>query len=158
MEKSFLRMRSVEYKNSDGLEDQLLEDELPRKKQTKFRKFASCISISTLILTVVCGSILIYTYYLSTQKNTSLDAIMSFENWKIRFSKTYLSEEEESKRKLIFEATVQKMIEHNEKHDKMLVRHRHGLNQFSDLTTEEFLNRNHGNSRLKYNVKKVDIA
>ena len=40
---------------------------------------------------------------------------MSFENWKIRFSKTYPSKEEESKRKLIFEANVQNMIEHNEK-------------------------------------------
>ena len=37
------------------------------------------------------------------------------------------------------------MVEHNKKHDKGNVGHRRGLNQFSDLTTEEFLHRNHGN-------------
>ena len=37
------------------------------------------------------------------------------------------------------------MVEHNKKHDKGNVGHRRGLNQFSDLTSEEFLHRNHGN-------------
>ena len=46
------------------------------------------------------------------------------------------------------------MVEHNKKHDNGNVGHRRGLNQFSDLTSEEFLHRNHGEGPFLYYVIK----
>ena len=136
--------KALKGTHDEDFEALIVEEGLPPRKQTsQCKKISTFISILALILTVLYGISLLVTYNLSKQ-NISLDQVMSFENWKLKFSKTYVSTDEENKRKSIFEANVQKMIEHNEKHDKMLVRHRHGLNKFSDLTTKEFLKWNHG--------------
>ena len=78
-------------------------------------------------------------------KVLTMDQAMDFEIWAQKFAKHYATIEEHNKRKAVFEDHVAKMIEHNKKHDKGNVGHRRGLNQFSDLTSEEFLHRNHGN-------------
>ena len=77
-----------------------------------------------------------------------MDQPMEFEYWRQKYSKTYKSDDEYNKRKMIFNQHVAKMVEHNTKHDKGQVNHRRGLNQFSDMTTEEFLGRNHGKFRI----------
>ena len=143
MDDSYVENPNICNSDKEGL--------VSREKPTKFMRISIFVSISLIVLSVVIGSTFAHINYFSSQNAStdkaeisSLDQVISFESWKVRFSKTYSTKEEESKRKLIFEATVQKMIGHNEKHDNGLVRHRHGLNQFSDLTTEEFRNRNHG--------------
>ena len=78
-------------------------------------------------------------------KVLTMDQAMDFEIWAQKFAKHYATIEEHNKRKAVFEEHVAKMIEHNKKHDNGDVGHRRGLNQFSDLTSEEFLHRNHGN-------------
>ena len=76
----------------------------------------------------------------------TMDQPMDFEIWAQKFAKHYATIEEHNKRKSVFEEHVAKMVEHNKKHDNGVVGHRRGLNQFSDLTSEEFLHRNHGNN------------
>ena len=62
----------------------------------------------------------------------------TFEDWAIEFEKTYSSDAELSYRKQVWEKTLIKI----EKHNAELLEGKHtygmGLNQFSDLTPEEF--------------------
>ena len=62
----------------------------------------------------------------------------TFEDWAVEFEKTYSSDAELSYRKQVWEKTLIKI----EKHNAELLEGKHtygmGLNQFSDLTPEEF--------------------
>ena len=62
----------------------------------------------------------------------------TFEDWAVKFEKTYSSDAELSYRKQVWEKTLIKI----EKHNAELLEGKHtygmGLNQFSDLTPEEF--------------------
>ena len=62
----------------------------------------------------------------------------TFEDWAVEFEKTYSSDAELGYRKQVWEKTLIKI----EKHNAELLEGKHtygmGLNQFSDLTPEEF--------------------
>ena len=62
----------------------------------------------------------------------------TFEDWAVQFEKTYSSDAELSYRKQVWEKTLIKI----EKHNAELLEGKHtygmGLNQFSDMTPEEF--------------------
>ena len=62
----------------------------------------------------------------------------TFEDWAVKFEKTYSSDAELSYRKQVWEKTLIKI----EKHNAELLEGKHtygmGLNQFSDFTPEEF--------------------
>lgn len=55
-------------------------------------------------------------------------------------SKSYKTYEEEMKRILIFEANVKDIEAHNERYHKGLETFKMGINQFTDMTNEEFKN------------------
>ena len=81
---------------------------------------------------------------IKTYNFETTDQPISFKAYVLKYNKHYNSQNEYHKRQAIFEANVQDMIAHNRKHDKGKISHRRGINQFTDLTTEEFQNRNHG--------------
>lgn len=60
--------------------------------------------------------------------------VTAFENFIMKYNKTYSSEEEKQYRFKIFESTYIQIYRHN----KLLVFSKVGVNQFADLTQEEF--------------------
>ena len=64
--------------------------------------------------------------------------------WQKTFDKYYYSREEESRRFLIFLDNWRKINEHNIKYSGDLTTHSLGLNQFGDLTSDEFRFHVHG--------------
>ncbi|CAH1101124.1 unnamed protein product [Psylliodes chrysocephalus] len=67
-----------------------------------------------------------------------------FSEFKTKFNKNYGTPEEEQHRLEVFLENSKKIDAHNEKFAKGEVSYSQGLNQFSDLTAEEWKNRNHG--------------
>ncbi|XP_019770735.1 crustapain [Dendroctonus ponderosae] len=66
------------------------------------------------------------------------------EEWtkfKTGFKKSYEAPDEESRRFEIFQNNLKNIKEHNEKFAKGEVTYTQGVNQFADLTPEEFKNR-----------------
>ncbi|XP_014239946.1 protein CTLA-2-beta isoform X1 [Cimex lectularius] len=57
----------------------------------------------------------------------------TWESWKVTYSKSYATPEEEAKRKEIWETTKKRVKEHNEKYEKGEVTFKMGVNQFADL-------------------------
>nr|XP_023020438.1 crustapain-like isoform X1 [Leptinotarsa decemlineata] len=78
-------------------------------------------------------SILIFSA--ATQAFSSKDR---WENFKIKHSKSYENTEEENKRFNIFLDNLRRIEEHNEKYRNGESSYQMGVNQFSDLTAEEF--------------------
>ncbi|KAG7455026.1 hypothetical protein MATL_G00252150 [Megalops atlanticus] len=68
---------------------------------------------------------------------SEMDVDKEFEDWKIKFEKSYATPEEEAERKKIWLATRAMVIEHNKKHEQGLVTWTMGLNHFADLRPEE---------------------
>lgn len=62
----------------------------------------------------------------------------------IKFKKSYENEEEDKKRKAIYFENKQHVEEHNKKFETGQVTWKMGINQFSDLSQEEFQNRHTG--------------
>ncbi|XP_012890376.1 PREDICTED: cathepsin L1-like [Dipodomys ordii] len=71
----------------------------------------------------------------------SLDA--QWEEWKMEYNKTY-SSSEEGQRRAIWEKTVRMIELHNEEYSQGKHSFTMGLNQFADLTKEEFRARSNG--------------
>ena len=71
---------------------------------------------------------------------TSAFASKAFSRYQYDFGKTYSSEEELATRRAIFEANVKKINEHNAKFAKGEETYEMGINQFTDMTYEEFSN------------------
>ena len=63
-----------------------------------------------------------------------------WEEFKLNFKKGYRSLEQESERKEIFMAKLDVIANHNVKFGAGLSTYKQGINQFSDLTFEEFQN------------------
>ncbi|XP_055841495.1 protein CTLA-2-alpha-like [Episyrphus balteatus] len=63
-----------------------------------------------------------------------------FAEFKQKFNKNYASREEDGNRKKIFCKNLKKIEAHNELYKKGLTTYTQGVNQFSDLTQEEFQN------------------
>ncbi|KAL7861656.1 hypothetical protein SRHO_G00130970 [Serrasalmus rhombeus] len=58
---------------------------------------------------------------------------LDFDVWKLKFGKTYSSEEEESQRKMIWLINRKLVLEHNMLADQGLKSYRLGMNQFADM-------------------------
>ena len=113
----------------------------------------SSIILSFLVYASLVNSILAKSKYWTTKNAYNLDSLdkpISFKEYVLKFHKHYGSQKEYDKRQAIFEANIKDMILHNRKHDKGQLSHRRGINQFTDLTTEEFQSRNHGDFLLFY--------
>ena len=63
-----------------------------------------------------------------------------WEEFKLKFKKGYRSLEQESERKAIFMEKLDVIEKHNLKYEAGLSTYMQGVNQFSDLTFEEFRN------------------
>jgi len=83
-----------------------------------------------------------------------VDHVKAFRGWKETFGKTYATLEEESTRFLTFLSNWRKINEFNTKMEHSYVL---GMNQFSDMTTEQFRQYIHGNqdSCVKASERKV---
>ena len=116
---------------------------------------AKMIFIGALTVSLVLGRALRIILYVSNQRTpyrSRLDRPVlltsnfvkpikghaTFEDWAVEFEKTYSSDAELSYRKQVWEKTLIKI----EKHNAELLEGKHtygmGLNQFSDMTPEEF--------------------
>ncbi|KAI4876595.1 hypothetical protein NFI96_034278, partial [Prochilodus magdalenae] len=63
---------------------------------------------------------------------------LDFHNWKLKFGKSYGSEEEESQRKMIWLDNLKLVLEHNKLADQGNKSYRLGMNKFADMTNKEF--------------------
>ncbi|XP_066259131.1 cathepsin L-like proteinase [Euwallacea similis] len=61
-----------------------------------------------------------------------------FDNFKLKFGKAYATASDHQQRYEIFKSNLQEIQEHNDKYDQGLVSWFKAVNQFCDLTTEEF--------------------
>jgi len=66
------------------------------------------------------------------------DQAWSWNAYKQHFKKNYTSTAEESKRQFIWQTNYNKIIKHNQEADQKLHSYRLSVNQFTDLTQEEF--------------------
>ncbi|KAF7284639.1 hypothetical protein GWI33_021827 [Rhynchophorus ferrugineus] len=67
-----------------------------------------------------------------------------FSNFKVKFNRTYATPEEEQQRFNIFKANFDRIQEHNKKYEAGEVTYTQGINDFADLTREEFKSRHLG--------------
>ncbi|XP_066258784.1 cathepsin L-like [Euwallacea similis] len=67
-----------------------------------------------------------------------VDVQLEWTNWKTQHKKNYENADEESNRFKIFQENVKKIVEHNKKFQAGEETWSQGLNQFADLTHEEF--------------------
>lgn len=88
-------------------------------------------------LATALSLILLYSTWTSTQTQPSLRVQDSFKQWKNKFKKSYLLSEE-SYRLSIFSENVRKIVDHNERAKKGEFTFVLDVNQFADLTQEEF--------------------
>uniref|UniRef100_A0A3B1J8C9 Cathepsin L.1 n=1 Tax=Astyanax mexicanus TaxID=7994 RepID=A0A3B1J8C9_ASTMX len=63
---------------------------------------------------------------------------LEFQEWKLKFGKSYSSEAEESQRKMIWMTNLKLVLEHNMLADQGLKSHRLGMNHFADMENQEF--------------------
>lgn len=75
--------------------------------------------------------------WVSADLPKSSDKPIKFEEYVQLYNKAYKNEEEYQRRKDIYEENMKLLISHNVKHDNGLVKHRLGVNQFSDMSYEE---------------------
>ena len=71
-----------------------------------------------------------------------MDEVLEFAEWKKLFGRVYVDEEEDRSRENIFNANLNYIKDQNAKHDAGLSGWRAGVNHFSDLTKEEYAERN----------------
>jgi len=88
----------------------------------------------------------------------------SFEHFKEKFNKNYESEEEEAYRKSVWESHIENIRSHNAEYDAGVHSYALGENEYSDLTTDEFVsffNGLKGNERggrmMRSNVELADL-
>ncbi|XP_034256094.1 uncharacterized protein LOC117654060 isoform X3 [Thrips palmi] len=79
-----------------------------------------------------------------------------WEEWKAEHKKQYETPAEEARRFAVFQDNKKRIDEHNEKFSRSEVTYSMGLNAFSDLTAEEFKQRNGHGLRQKRAVMDVD--
>ena len=61
----------------------------------------------------------------------------SFGEFRTKYEKSYVNELEASRRRMIFEANVKEMEDHNRKYEAGRVPFRKGINKFTDMTADE---------------------
>lgn len=74
----------------------------------------------------------------SIRDHSNVDLDKKWEEFKLEYNKVYTLSREETLRKQIFTKNVLDIEEHNQRHDSGLETYEKGINQFSDLTYEEF--------------------
>ncbi|XP_072174331.1 cathepsin L2-like [Diadema setosum] len=78
------------------------------------------------------------------------DFDLEFDQWKALYGKTYASVEEETMKRLTWQQNVKMIVKHNLEHQRGLHTYRLGMNEFGDMTSEEFA-ASFGNLKTAYN-------
>ncbi|KAL3284568.1 hypothetical protein HHI36_018725 [Cryptolaemus montrouzieri] len=87
-----------------------------------------------------CMSVLLFIFLVVVTLAVSIVNLDSqWEEFKKTYNRTYASPEEEALRKEIFTQNLLEIQEHNEKFAKGEVSYEQGVNDFADITDEEFL-------------------
>jgi cathepsin L len=81
----------------------------------------------------------------------------SWTQFKAQFGKTYATATEENLRRSIFEEKVKRIAEHNVRADLGLVTYRRGVNEFSDMTHEEFRAQRNGFKMSKSQQRGAEV-
>uniref|UniRef100_A0A6P7FUB9 Crustapain-like n=1 Tax=Diabrotica virgifera virgifera TaxID=50390 RepID=A0A6P7FUB9_DIAVI len=84
---------------------------------------------------------LLFVIAVALAADTYLSDDEEFEKFKKDFNRNYATPNEEQRRKGIFVNTLNKIKEHNAKFEKGEISYSLGINQFADLTHEEFQSR-----------------
>ena len=108
----------------------------------------SLIVISLLATTL--SLVLLYSTWTPSQTQNSLRAQDAFKEWKNRYEKSYLLSEEPY-RLSVFSENVRKIVDHNERAKKGEFTFVLDVNQFADLTQEEFRNKYLGYKKIPAN-------
>ncbi|KAL1513362.1 hypothetical protein ABEB36_002781 [Hypothenemus hampei] len=82
-----------------------------------------------------------------------VDVEAEWAKWKTEHNKNYDTPEEEAKRFKIFEENIKKIAHHNKQYQDGEVTWTQGLNQFADLTSDEF-----GKTYLKGLKEKPELS
>ncbi|XP_065203493.1 procathepsin L-like [Planococcus citri] len=95
-----------------------------------------------MILLLVSLSALINTqiFALTTDLNQQVSGIPKWDIYKVLFNKKYASAVRELERFKIYLGTVEAINQHNELFERNQTTYKKGINEFSDLTSEEFAN------------------
>ena len=80
--------------------------------------------------------VLLTAFAFSTCTCSSLDK--EWEDFKLKFKRRYDNATSETERKLIFTSNLDLIRTHNDLHDRGLSTYKMGINQFADMTTDEF--------------------
>ncbi|XP_076259749.1 cathepsin L-like [Rhynchophorus ferrugineus] len=70
--------------------------------------------------------------------SSALDHASEFYAFKLKHGKTYKNQVEETKRFNIFKSNIEKIASHNARYEQGLATYTLGINQFADMTAEEF--------------------
>jgi cathepsin L len=73
--------------------------------------------------------------------SSALSANTHWANYKLKFNKSYESSDEEARRFEIYKSNVQRVVEHNAKYAAGETTYTLAINEFADLTNEEFRTR-----------------
>ncbi|KAL2099391.1 hypothetical protein ACEWY4_005871 [Coilia grayii] len=69
--------------------------------------------------------------------DSAADIDQEFQEWKVKFGKTYSSPEEEARRKTIWVATRTRVLAHNTRAEQGLETYTQAVNHFADMKPEE---------------------
>ncbi|XP_065221428.1 procathepsin L-like [Planococcus citri] len=90
-------------------------------------------SFTYLYMLIICSQVSVHAVVLNGEQ-----ILQKWVSFKSQHSKKYETEKEDARRMKIYLDNVNKIIQHNELFEKGQATYQLGINQFSDLTTEEF--------------------
>ena len=76
----------------------------------------------------------------SLAASASVGRNQQWDEFKVQFNKEFRDLKHESERRAVFEANLDTIEAHNVKYEKGLSSYKMGINQFTDMTYEEFSN------------------
>lgn len=96
------------------------------------------IAIVALLALLSAGAMFSYSHFMKTNRVASINTVtdVAFNNWLNTQNKMYASPAEKVYRSTVFAANYQKVA-----HDNQVYTHRSELNQFADMTEEEFISK-----------------
>ncbi|EAR96137.1 papain family cysteine protease (macronuclear) [Tetrahymena thermophila SB210] len=93
---------------------------------------SSRLTFTAFIALLICSSLA------QSTNNNSLEALTNYNQWRISNPRVFLNEAQKQYRQTVFLENFQKIKEHNANTANT---YQQGLNQFSDMTQEEFVNK-----------------
>merc|ERR1712045_145422 len=86
------------------------------------------------------GKLFVLAALVSLAASASVGRNQQWDDFKVKFNKGFRDLKHESERRAVFEANLDTIESHNVKYEKGLSSYKMGINQFTDMTYEEFSN------------------